>query len=118
VTPFNDAIRAAGTMHLGATNANLSQRKIAAIASAARASFTGWPVTDRDLAVSFGLRPVSPDGLPVIGRIEDVDNLFVAGGHAMLGVTLAPVTAFELANLIESGHPSAAIEPLAPGRFA
>ena len=117
ITPFEGAIRASGTMHLGRTSGKLDRRKIRAIARATRASFTSWPDDTGGLSVASGMRPVTPDGLPVIGRTAECENLFVAGGHAMLGMTLAPVTAFELANLIETGVPSDRIAPLSPTRF-
>ena len=41
----------------------------------------------------FGRRPVSPDGMPYVGRFRRYPNLIAACGHAMLGVTLAPATA-------------------------
>jgi D-amino-acid dehydrogenase len=47
-----------------------------------------------------GLRPVSPDGLPYLGRSSRWSNLIVATGHAMLGLSLAPVTGQVVAALI------------------
>ena len=52
-----------------------------------------------------GLRPVSPDGLPYIGRPKGLRNLVVATGHAMMGVSLGPITG-ELVGQILSGEPT------------
>ncbi|MFM8398457.1 MAG: NAD(P)/FAD-dependent oxidoreductase, partial [Pirellula sp.] len=52
-----------------------------------------------------GLRPVSPDGLPYIGRTAGIGNLVVATGHAMMGVSLGPITG-ELVGQILAGEPS------------
>jgi D-amino-acid dehydrogenase len=52
-----------------------------------------------------GLRPVSPDGLPYIGRTSGIVNLVVATGHAMMGVSLGPITG-ELVGQILAGEPS------------
>ncbi|CAN5557167.1 hypothetical protein BH23CHL2_BH23CHL2_22090 [soil metagenome] len=64
-----------------------------------------------------GMRPMTPDGLPVIGRMPGSDNLFVATGHQMLGVTLAPTTATALAGLMLGETPSTDLAPFDPIRF-
>jgi D-amino-acid dehydrogenase len=52
-----------------------------------------------------GLRPVTPDGLPVIGPVPGIEGLFIATGHAMLGLTLGPITGKILADWIVEGEP-------------
>jgi glycine/D-amino acid oxidase-like deaminating enzyme len=64
-----------------------------------------------------GLRPYTPDGLPVIGRPAGFDGLIVAAGHAMKGTSLAPVTARLVAELVAGETPSHDLEPLSPERF-
>jgi D-amino-acid dehydrogenase len=64
------------------------------------------------------MRPLTPDGLPVIGRLPGLANAWVASGHAMLGVTLAPATAEVVVRQMhgeETGVDDAAFDP---GRFA
>jgi D-amino-acid dehydrogenase len=63
------------------------------------------------------MRPLTPDGLPVIGRLPGSDNLYVATGHQMLGVTLAPTTATALAELMCDGSSPASLVPFDPIRF-
>ena len=46
------------------------------------------------------MRPMTPDGLPVVGPLADGLNVWVASGHAMLGLTLAPTTAREIRELV------------------
>jgi D-amino-acid dehydrogenase len=60
---------------------------------------------------------MTPDGLPVIGRVPGYRNLIVASGHAMLGVTLAPATGEAVAELITTGGAPEAIAPFDPVRF-
>jgi D-amino-acid dehydrogenase len=60
---------------------------------------------------------MTPDGLPVIGRVPGYRNLLVASGHAMLGVTLAPATGEAVAELIATGHEPDVIAPFDPARF-
>jgi D-amino-acid dehydrogenase len=63
-----------------------------------------------------GLRPCTPDGLPVIGAHRAAPNVIFATGHGMLGVTLAPATAALLAPLVLEGRLEPALEPFDPAR--
>jgi D-amino-acid dehydrogenase len=97
-SPFSNAFRLAGTLELAGDNLALDRRRLDAIAAAARrylglALPTGW-------VEWAGMRPLLPDGLPAIGRVPTADGVFVATGHAMLGVTLAAATADALAPLV------------------
>jgi D-amino-acid dehydrogenase len=64
---------------------------------------------------------MTPDGLPVIGPLPGKDNVLVASGHSMLGVTLAPVTADIIAAEISGGRQRAetahTARPFSPQRF-
>lgn len=64
-----------------------------------------------------GLRPVTPDLLPVVGADPECDGLFYACGHSRNGVFLAPLTASVIAELISSGCTSVDVTAYAPGRF-
>jgi D-amino-acid dehydrogenase len=64
------------------------------------------------------MRPLTPDGLPLIGRVPGADNIFMATGHAMLGMTLAPATAAVIGELIIEGESALDITPFNPARFA
>jgi len=64
-----------------------------------------------------GMRPMTPDGLPLIGRLGDEPNLYVATGHAFLGITLAPATAVAIADLLENGSAGEHLTPFNPNRF-
>ena len=65
-----------------------------------------------------GLRPCSPDGLPYIGRTRRCDNVTVATGHAMMGLSLGPVTGRLVAEILSERPPSLNIELLDPDRYA
>jgi D-amino-acid dehydrogenase len=60
---------------------------------------------------------MTPDGLPVIGKLSSGGNLFIASGHAMQGVTLAPNTARSIADLMLEGSASINIDSFTPERF-
>jgi D-amino-acid dehydrogenase len=65
-----------------------------------------------------GLRPCSPDGLPYVGRTARYSNLCVAAGHAMLGLSLGPITGRLVAEILSGENPSMPIELLDPDRYA
>ena len=70
------------------------------------------------LAPWSGLRPCSPDGLPYLGRTRAAENLVVATGHAMMGLSLAPITGELAAQCVEGEPPRIDVRLLAPDRFA
>jgi len=64
-----------------------------------------------------GLRPATPDSMPLIGRASERDNLVIATGHLRNGVLLTPVTADAVAAILAGEEPSLDMEPFSPGRF-
>jgi D-amino-acid dehydrogenase len=117
LTPFNDTTRVAGMMELGARTATVRPRAIASMHRAGATSFEAWP-TDALEEAWAGLRPMTPDGLPVIGLAHPFDNLYIAGGHGMLGLTLSLRTGEAIAEGIVSGSVDPAVQPFTPTRFA
>ncbi len=118
VTPMAGALRLAGTMELsGLTSRDLPER-VRQLADSFVAYFPDFRARDfQDLPHWRGLRPCSADGLPYVGRVARFENLSVATGHAMLGVTLAPITGELVAQLLSGEKPSLPLEPLSPGRY-
>jgi D-amino-acid dehydrogenase len=91
VTPMGPVLRFAGTMELSGISTPINERRVNAIRrGAARYLANNQPA--EELEVWAGMRPVSPDGLPYIGRIRALSNLILATGHAMLGVSMGPIT--------------------------
>ena len=74
-------------------------------------------VKAHELKIWEGLRPVTPDGVPLIGRTKQIENLIVAAGHAMMGVSLAPVTGKIISDLVEGKSDSFFSDFLLPNRF-
>lgn len=64
-----------------------------------------------------GLRPFSPDGLPILGAFPEVENLFVATAHYRNGILLAPLTAKILADKIVGNNESKYLKIFSPCRF-
>jgi D-amino-acid dehydrogenase len=121
VTPLSDRLRFAGTMEFGSSDATIDPYRLRGIVRSAHEYLPGFPATAQPQGWT-GLRPMTPDGLPVIGRLPGRDNVLVASGHGMLGVTLAPVTAEVISAEVAGGEQAAGIAPIAhpfaPQRFA
>ncbi len=114
-TPMGTRVRFAGTMEFSGENEVVREARLRQLTRAARAAFPDLG-TARPVSEWCGLRPVSVDGLPIVGPVPGVDGLHVATGHGMLGLTLGPVTGQIVARLVVDGDDPRA-EPLAPGRF-
>ena len=115
VSPFAEGVRIAGVLELGARAVTPPAGTAAKLLRAAEPYLGGWRPDPTDEAWA-GLRPTTADGLPLIGAVPDRPNVYVAAGHAMLGVTLAPATAAALAPLVLRGEESAVLAPFEPNR--
>jgi D-amino-acid dehydrogenase len=117
VTPYDGRLRLAGTMEFGGLDEDIDEVRVDAIRSGPAAYFRDWTPVPPTSVARAGLRPMTPDGLPIIGRLGRLSNAYVATGHGMLGVTLAPGTAAALTELILRGVAVPALEPFGSGRF-
>lgn len=117
VTPMLGFTRFAGTMEFSGINSTIRKERVEAIANGAKRFYEGLeiPAEDRD-NTQCGLRPVSPDGLPYIGKSKKISNLTIATGHAMMGWSLGPATGQLVAELISEKKPSLDISPYHPDR--
>ena len=113
-TPTGGGMRVAGTMEFRKPDDPLDERRIAAIVRSARKFIPGVDWTTSSGAW-VGSRPVTPDGLPVIGKTNIADT-FAAGGHGMWGMTLGPATGRLLAQFIATGNCPQALIPFDPLR--
>jgi D-amino-acid dehydrogenase len=115
-TPMSGQLRLAGTMQFVGLDLRLSDGAAARLLTEARHYLDGL-----DEAHSYetwcGLRPCTPDSLPLVGRSTRVQNLYLATGHAMLGLTLAAVTARAISEQIVDGSTKLPVDPLAPARY-
>src|SRR5690606_22339124 len=117
VTPMKGFTRFAGTMGLSGINNTINKVRVRAIAKAASAYYKGLKITEQEqVEARCGLRPVSPDGLPYIGRTSKWDNLTIATGHAMMGWSLGPATGKLVSEIISGKKLSMNIEGFAPER--
>jgi len=115
-TPMDGCVRFAGTMEFSGLNHELRRARLEQLTTAARHYLDGVGEAD-PLSEWCGLRPCTPDGLPIVGPCPGFGGLFVATGHAMLGLTLAPVTGKLVAEYVLDGTPSMDIRALRVDRF-
>jgi D-amino-acid dehydrogenase len=116
VTPFAGSTRVAGMLELTGIDSSLDSRRLESLVATTRRYLPTWSGLHAAGGWS-GLRPLAPDGLPVIGRCSPFQNLYVASGHGMVGITLAPVTADALAPVVLNGATNDDLAPFTPDRF-
>ncbi|MFO8099504.1 MAG: FAD-binding oxidoreductase, partial [Salinibacter sp.] len=118
VTPMNGQLRCAGTLELAGFDGSVDTRRATPILrEAARYVPHVHPDAPEQEDVWAGFRPCTPDGLPIIGRVPSLDNLVVATGHGMMGVSMAPITGRLVGAIVQGEPPPLDPSPLAPTRF-
>lgn len=104
VTPWRDTLRIGGTMEFSGLNDKVLISRMQGIYNSVKKFYPGlnidFPAVEK---IWTGLRPVSPDGLPYIGHLDHFENVMVAGGHAMLGISAGAGTGKLISELVE-GH--------------
>ena len=118
VTPMNGALRFGGTMEIAGLDETINARRVAGIVKSVSRYYPQFSPEDfADLKPWTGLRPCSPDGMPYIGRIRAYDNLSTATGHAMMGLSLAPITGKLMADVFTHELPAINLALLDPERY-
>jgi D-amino-acid dehydrogenase len=119
MTPMGGALRFGGTMEIGSLDESVHPARVRGIVRSVGDFYPDMtPAHFTHAAVRTGLRPCTPDGLPYVGRFAGFANLSAATGHAMMGVSLAPITGKLIAELLSGERPSCAIDALSPDRYA
>jgi D-amino-acid dehydrogenase len=118
MTPMGADLRMGGTMEISGLNSPILEKRAQAIYNGAKAYY---PDLKLDMMpkekIWYGLRPLTPDGLPYIGRHSKYDNLVIAGGHAMLGVSLAAATGKLVEEVVGKKKTSIEVAAFNPERF-
>ncbi len=116
VTPMGDRLRFSSTLELAGLDLSINQRRVAATRRAVCDYLPG--MSDLELIEIWrGLRPATPDSLPLIGRSRSLDNLIIATGHGMLGIAHGPITGQLVSQLIAGESPAIDLTPLHVERF-
>ncbi|TMM57506.1 FAD-dependent oxidoreductase [Maribacter algarum] len=117
VTPMNGFTRFAGTMEFSGINDTIRKERVEAIAVGAQKYYPELEITTEEKSqAKSGMRPVTPDGLPYIGRSNKIKNLTFATGHAMMGWSLGPATGKLVSEIIDSKKTSMDIDAFNPQR--
>ncbi|MEP3209803.1 MAG: FAD-dependent oxidoreductase [Maribacter sp.] len=117
VTPMKGFTRFAGTMEFSGINDTIRKERVEAIAAGAQKYYPELKITTEEKSqAKAGMRPVTPDGLPYIGRSSKVKNLIFATGHAMMGWSLGPATGKLVSEIVDGKKASMDISPFLPHR--
>lgn len=103
ITPWGHQLRIGGTMEISGINSKILVKRMEGVFNSAKDFYPGlkidFPPVDK---IWSGLRPVSPDGLPYIGKTSRFENVIFAGGHAMLGISEGAGTGLLVSQLVEN----------------
>jgi D-amino-acid dehydrogenase len=115
-TPYAGRLRLAGTLQLTGLSMRVDRVRVMATLRAGTRSLRGIHA-GRTTGVWRGIRPCTPDGLPILGRSERLQSVVFATGHAMKGLHLAPETGRVVAQVVLGEEPSRDLTPFSPDRF-
>lgn len=116
VTPLDHRLRLAGTMEFGGLDEKINQVRVDAILRAPTTFLRDWE-PPASVTPKAGMRPMTSDGLPIMGRLGRLTNGYVSSGHGMFGLTVAPGSAAVMTDLILRGVESPRLAPFDPRRF-
>jgi D-amino-acid dehydrogenase len=118
MTPMGRDLRMGGTMEISGLNSPMLIKRAEAIFYASKKYYPSlnvqFPGSDK---IWHGLRPLTPDGLPYIGRTSKYENVTLAGGHAMVGLSLAAATGKLVQQIASKQKTEIDIHAFAPERF-
>lgn len=118
VTPMDGFTRFGGTMEIAGLQQRINPIRVKAIADAAKAFYPNLTITKTEMDdAACGLRPLSPDGLPFIGRTNKFKNLCFATGHSMMGWSQGPATGKLISEILMDEKPSVNIEGFSVDRW-
>ena len=119
VTPMGGRLRFGGTMEIAGLNDAINPVRVRGIIKAVPGYFPDFETADfAGVQPWSGLRPCSPDGMPFIGRTAKFNNVTLATGHAMMGLSLGPITGKLVAQVMEGEKPQHDLAMMSPDRWA
>ena len=119
VTPMGSSLRVGGTMELGGLHLQINPRRVQGIIKSVPSYFPNFKGEDfAGLEPWAGLRPCPPDGVPYLGRTGAAQNLILATGHSMMGLSLGPITGRIVSQLLAGEAPGHDLRLLSPDRYA
>ena len=119
ITPMGSSLRFGGTMEIAGLNEDINSVRVNGIIKAVPKYFPKFTPEDfAGIQPWRGLRPCSPDGLPYLGRTAKFSNLILATGHAMMGMSLSPITGKMVSEIVSGEKLSFDLSLLSPDRYA
>ncbi|MCS6975378.1 MAG: FAD-dependent oxidoreductase [Gemmatales bacterium] len=116
VTPLDSGYRLGSTMEFAGYDSTLRRDRLELLKAGA-AIYLHEPVGEPVLEEWFGWRPMTPDGVPIIGRSPAMGNVFIAAGHNMIGLATGSGTGRLVAELVSGQPPHLDPHPYRPERF-
>lgn len=112
ITPMGDDLRISGTLEISGMDDEINPQRVDSILKAVPEYYPEIQ-TGNHGPVWFGYRPCTPDGLPYIGPVKKGSSVIIAAGHAMMGLSLAPVTGRIVSDILQNkpGMPYNKIDP-------
>ena len=118
MTPMDNKLRIAGTMEIAGLNRSITKKRVKTLKEQIPNYFSLFKSKSFDNVKPWaGLRPVSPDGLPYIGKAKNWSNLTLNTGHAMMGISMAPISGKLASEEITKTQKLLDITLLQPERF-
>lgn len=116
VTPMGSQLRFGGTLELAGLDMHMNQRRVDALARTVHGYLPGIARTPT-VEIWRGLRPLTPDDLPILGRPAGTSGLILATGHGMSGISQEPISGELIAQLASGETPEIDLAPFSPNRF-
>jgi D-amino-acid dehydrogenase len=118
VTPMGDTLRVGGTMEIAGLDADINPVRVRGIIDSFCRYYPEFTPADFAAIQPWrGWRPCSPDGLPYVGRTAKFQNFSLATGHAMMGMSLGPITGRLMSEILSGEKPALELALLSPDRY-
>ena len=119
VTPMGQKLRVAGTMEICGEESAINPLRLQGVIESFCRFYPEFQASDfSGIEPWVGLRPCSPDGLPYLGKLSAHENVTIASGHSMLGLSLAPITGMLVNQLVTGENSLIDYKALDPERFS
>ncbi|MCA5003820.1 NAD(P)/FAD-dependent oxidoreductase [Sphingobacterium bovistauri] len=117
VTPMDGKIRFGGTMELGSPNNKIYKNRVEGIVNSIPKYLKNLSVDYPKQDIWYGYRPCPPDGLPYLGRTSKYDNVTIAAGGGMMGLSLGPAMGKSISDILSNRKIETNISVFSPDRF-
>jgi len=118
ITPMGEDLRVGGTLELSGLSNKIDPKRLEGIIASVPAYYRNLEVPfPRSQEVWKGYRPCTPDGLPYLGRSTKLNNLVIATGHGMMGLSLGAATGKIVSQIATRQKPLIDVAAFRPERF-